>query len=314
MKTNSLARALAAVCIVTLSATFASGARSPLAMQDKAAQSVKKGDELYKAGKFKEAIDAYKEALTQDPNNDQAIGYIAYSYNKLGDSDQARQWMKRRVEIPGQSPSRKAQVLTDMTLVAWDMAHMEISVRKAAGSFKPADAATARKLLIEAEDSGQKAVAIAPRSAKAFNLLNLIYRASESLETEPAVRAELTAKADEALRKSVQIFEALQQPSTELWFVPTISTIAGTDLGQAVHFGQPTKKNSPDALKDVKDGSVVVEVLVGRDGKVRFPRILSGQGKLAEAAVAAAKLWEFEPTTFEGHAVQVIETISLPVK
>jgi len=314
LKTNSLARALAAFCIVILSASFASGARSPLAGQDKAAESVKKGDELYKAGKFKEAIDAYKEALTQDPNNDQAIGYIAYSYNKLGDSDQARQWMKRRVEIPGQSPSRKAQVLTDMTLVAWDMAHMEISVRKAAGSFKPADAATARKLLIEAEDSGQKAVAIAPRSAKAFNLLNLIYRASESLETEPAVRAELTAKADEALRKSVQIFEALQQPPTELWFVPTISTIAGTDLGQAVHFGQPTKKNSPDALKDVKDGSVVVEVLVGRDGKVRFPRILSGQGKLAEAAVAAAKLWEFEPTTFEGHAVQVIETISLPVK
>jgi hypothetical protein len=222
--------------------------------------------------------------------------------------------MKRRVEIPGQSPSKKAQVLTDMTLVAWDMAHMEISVRKAGGSFKPADAATAKKLLIEAEDSGQKAVAIAPRSAKAFNLLNLIYRASESLETDPTVRAELTAKADEALRKSVQFFEALQQPPTELWFVPTISTIAGTDLGQAVHFGQPTKKNSPDALKDVKDGSVVVEVLVGRDGKVRLPRILSGQGKLAEAAIAAAKLWEFEPTTFEGHAVQVIETISLPAK
>lgn len=315
MKINSLNRVLSVLGIVILAAGLAFAARTNTApRQDKAADSVKKGDELYKAGKFKEAIDAYKEALTHDPNNDQAIGYIAYSYNKLGDSDQARQWMKRRVEIPGQSPSRKAQVLTDMTLVAWDMAHMEISVRKAAGSFKPADAATARKLLIEAEDSGQKAVAIAPRSAKAFNLLNLIYRASESLETEPAVRAELTAKADEALRKSVQIFEALQQPPTEVWFVPTISTIAGTDLGQAVHFGQPTKKNSPDALKDVKDGSVVVEVLVGRDGKVRFPRILSGQGKLAEAAVAAAKLWEFEPTTFEGHAVQVIETISLPVK
>jgi tetratricopeptide (TPR) repeat protein len=314
LKINSLARALAAFSMIILSASLAFGARSPLARQDKAAESVKKGDELYKAGKFKEAIDAYKEALTHDPNNDQAIGYIAYSYNKLGDGDQARQWMKRRVEIPGQTPSKKAQVLTDMTLVAWDMAHMEISVRKAGGSFKPADAAAAKKLLIEAEDSGQKAVAIAPRSAKAFNLLNLIYRASESLETDPTVRAELTAKADEALRKSVQIFEALPQPPTEVWFVPTISTIAGTDLGQTVHFGQPTKKNSPDALKDVKDGSVVVEVLVGRDGKVRFPRILSGQGKLAEAAIAAAKLWEFEPTTFEGHAVQVIETISLPAK
>lgn len=315
MKINSLARAFSALGIVALMAGLVFAARSNNAtLQDKAGDSVKKGDELYKAGKFKEAIEAYKEALTHDPNNDQAIGYIAYSYNKLGDSDQARQWMKRRVEIPGQTPSKKAQVLTDMTLVTWDMAHIAISVRKASGSLSQTDAAAAKKLLGEAEDSAQKAVAIAPRSAKAFNLLNLICRAAESLETDPAVRAELAAKADEALRKSVQFFEAMQPPPTEVWVVPTISAIAGTDLGQAVHFGLPTKKHSPDALKDAKEGSVIVEVVVGRDGKVRFPRVLSGQGKLVEAALAAAKQWEFEPTTFEGHAVQAIETISFPVK
>jgi TonB family protein len=315
LKINSLARALSALGLVALMAGLVFAARSNMApRQDKAAESVKKGDDLYKAGKFKEAIEAYKEALTQDPNNDQAIGYTAYSYNKLGDSEQARQWMKRRVEIPGQTPSRKAQVLTDMTLITWDMAHLMILVRKASGSFTPADAAAARKLLDEATDSAQKAVTIAPRSAKAFNLINLIYRATQSLETESAVRAELAAKADEALRKSVQFFEAIQPPPSEVWVVPTISAIAGTDLGQAVHFGQPTKKHSPDALKDAKEGSVIVEVVVGRDGKVRFPRVLSGQGKLGEAALAAAKQWEFEPTTFEGHAVQALETISFPAK
>ena len=315
MKTNSLTRALRVLGIVALLAGLALGARSNAeARQDKAGEAVNKGDELYKAGKFKEAIEAYKEALSHDPNNDQAIGYIAYSYNRLGESDQARQWMKRRVEIPGQSGSKKAQVLTDMTLITWDMAHLAIATRKAAGKLTPADATAARKLLTEAEDSGQKAVAIAPRSAKAFNLLNLIYRATESLETDATQRAELSAKADVALRKSVQIFEAMQSPPGEVWVVPTISAIAGTDFGQAVHFGQPTKKNSPDALKDAKEGSVVVEVVVGRDGKVRFPRLLSGQSKSGEAALAAAKLWEFEPTTFEGHAVQALETISFPAK
>ena len=106
MKINSLARTLAAFGIVALIAAPVFAARSNTApRQDKAGDAVKKGDDLYKAGKFKEAIEAYKEALTHDPNNDQAIGYIAYSYNRLGESDQARQWMKRRVEIPGQTPS-----------------------------------------------------------------------------------------------------------------------------------------------------------------------------------------------------------------
>jgi len=53
---------------------------------------------------------------------------------------------------------------------------------------------------------------------------------------------------------------------------------------------------------------------VGRDGRVRLPRALTGQGKLGEAALGAAREWEFEPSTFEGRAVQVIETISFPAK
>ena len=286
--------------------------------QGKVDELLKKGNDLYKAGKFKEAIDTYKEVLAQDANNDQAIGYIAYSYNRLHDSAQARQWMKRRAEIPGQSPSTKAQVLTDMTLLYWDEAHLEIAARLASGdkSLKPEEPAGAKKLLAEGIDSAQKAVTIAPRSAKAYNLLNLLYRASAATEAEPGARADRLSKADAALRKSVEIFEAnvQQQHSNDIWTVPTISTIAGNDLGQGVHFGAATKKASADTLKDAKEGSAVVEVVVGRDGKVRLPRAVAGQGKLGEAAVSAARQWEFEPSTFEGHAVQVIETISFPAK
>lgn len=278
---------------------------------------LKKGDDLYKANKFKEAIDVYKEALGLDPNNDQAVAYTAYSYNKLRDSEQARQWMKRRVEIPGQTASRKAQALTDMTLLYWDEAHMDIASRLAAVSkkVKPEDVAPAKKLLAAGIEAGQKAVAIAPRSVKGFNLLNLLYRASAAAEPDATTRRDLITKADDALRKSLEIFEANpQQPSADLWVVPTLSAINGTDLGRAVHFGPATKKASPDSLKGAKEGSAVVEVVVGRDGKVRLPRVLAGAGKLGDGAVGAAREWEFEPSTFEGHAVQVIETISFPAK
>lgn len=318
MKQITFAGALLALATTLIITTLSPGA---LAQQTpahgKLNDLLKKGDDLYKAAKFKEAIEAYKEALVQDPNSDHAVSYIGYSYNKLRDNEQARVWMKKVLEIPGQSPSRRAQVLTDITLLYWDEAHMDIASRFASGgkNSKPEDILIARKLLSEGIDSGQKAVAIAPRSVKAFNLLNLLYRASAATETDSAARAELLTKADEALRKSVGFFEAMpQQPSNDLWQVPTLSAINGTDLGQGVHFGSATKKPSPDALKDAKEGAAVVEVVVGRDGKVRLPRMLAGTGKLGDAALAAARQWEFEPSTFEGHTVQVIETISFPAK
>jgi tetratricopeptide (TPR) repeat protein len=307
-----------AITVIITSFLIAAPAQQPQpADQGKVNESLKKGDDLYKAGKFKEAIEAYKEALNQDPNNDQAVGYIGYSYNKLHDTEQARVWMKRRVDLPGQSPSKKAQVLTDITLLYWDEAHVDIASRLAGGSknLKPEDVAAVKKLLVEGIDSSSKAVAIAPRSVKGFNLMNLLYRASAAIETDPAVKSDMTAKADEALRKAIQFYEAIpQQPSADLWVVPTLSAINGTEIGQAAHFGAPTKKPSPDVLKDAREGSVIVEVVVGRDGKVRLQRVLSGQGKPGDVALGSARQWEFQPSTFEGHTVQVIETISFPAK
>ena len=310
----------AVLCLMTalITTSFSQGATTQQSQANsKLGDLLKKGDDLYKASKFKDAIEAYREALAQDPSNDQAISYIGYSYNKLHDNEQSRIWMKKRLELPGQTPSRKAQILTDITLLYWDEAHMDIAGRVAAGgkTLKPEDTLPARKLLADGIESGQKAVAIAPRSVKAFNLLNLLYRESAANEADSATRDQLLTRADEALRKSVEFFEAVpQQPSNDIWVVPTLSVINGTGMGQGVRFGVATKKTSSDALKDVKEGAAVIEVVVGRDGKVRLPRLLVGQGKLGDAALAAARQWEFEPTTFEGHTVQVIETISFPVK
>lgn len=306
-----------AMTVIISSFSFTANARQTQPADKKMNDSLKKGDDLYKAGKFKEAIEAYKEALKQDPNNDQAVGYIGYSYNKLRDTEQARVWMKRRVDLPEQSPSKKAQVLTDITLLYWDEAHIDIATRLAGGNknLKAEDVAGVRKLLVEGIDSAVKAVAIAPRSVKGFNLLNLLYRANAAIETDPAVKTDLVAKADEALRKAIQFYEAVpQQPSADLWVVPTLSAINGTDLGQAAHFGAPTKRPSPDVLKNAREGSVIVEVVVGRDGKVRLQRVLTGQGKPGDVALGSAQQWEFQASTFEGHAVQVIETISFPAR
>lgn len=275
-------------------------------------ESLKKGDDLYKAGKYQDAIAAYKETLGRDPNNDQAIGNTAFAYHHLGDEANALQWMKRRVEIPGQSPSKKAQTLTDITIICWQTAHFAIASRLASGS-SPQDSAAA-KLISEGIDSAQKAVAIAPKFVRAFNGLNLLYRASAAAESDAGKQKEWLGKADEALRQSILLFEAGKQQQADFLAIPTISVILGADKGAGVQLGQATKSPTPGVLKDSKGGALAVEVFVGLDGKIRQQRVIAGEGKPAEAALAAVKQWEFGPSTFEGHPVQVIKTISFSAK
>ena len=93
MKKISLAAALSALAIAAIISSSSLAARAqqtPPATNQKLDEVIKKGDDLYKGNKFKEAIEAYKEALSLDPNNDQAVAYIGYSYNKLRENEQAR--------------------------------------------------------------------------------------------------------------------------------------------------------------------------------------------------------------------------------
>ncbi|MEO0094554.1 MAG: TonB family protein [candidate division WOR-3 bacterium] len=69
---------------------------------------------------------------------------------------------------------------------------------------------------------------------------------------------------------------------------------------------EPIKKvlpKYPDAARAIgATGKVVVEVIVGTDGKVKSATIFSSFGNPAceEAAIAAAKQWEFKPATKDG--------------
>ena len=299
--------------VITLAFGTASG--RPQAPNKDTEAAIKKGDDLFKAGKYQDAIQAYKEALDRDPNNDHVMEYTVLSYNRMGDREQARSWMKRRLDIPGQTPSIKARVLTDLALLYWDEARADF-LRSSAGAekAKAEDVAKIQKLVADGTDSAQKAVAIAPKSAKAFNLLNLLNRVQAELEQDGSKQKDSIARADEALRHSIEFYEASvqQQQAHDMFSVPTVSVPAGQGA-EGLKLGQ-AKKLGLGNVRGTGGSTVAVEVLVGVDGKVLYPRVVSAPAKTGDAAIAAAKQWEFEPSTFEGHAVQVIEMISFPVK
>jgi periplasmic protein TonB len=51
--------------------------------------------------------------------------------------------------------------------------------------------------------------------------------------------------------------------------------------------------------------------VIGKDGRVRKLRTLSGDPMLAAAATKAAKKWRYEPTRLNGQPVEVVTEIDV---
>ncbi len=78
---------------------------------------------------------------------------------------------------------------------------------------------------------------------------------------------------------------------------------------------QPVEPVYPDAAKASRQrGSVVLQVLIGRDGAVQDAKFLQGSLVFARAAIDAVRQWQFKPYTLNGHAVSVQSTITLNFK
>jgi TonB family protein len=78
---------------------------------------------------------------------------------------------------------------------------------------------------------------------------------------------------------------------------------------------QPVDPVYPDAAKaGGQHGSVVLQVLIGRDGTVQDAKFLQGSLVFARAAIDAVKQWRFKPYTMNGRAVSVQSTITLSFK
>jgi protein TonB len=59
------------------------------------------------------------------------------------------------------------------------------------------------------------------------------------------------------------------------------------------------------------EGDVLIEAIIGPDGRVREARLLRSISLLDEAAVDAVRAWEYSPTLLNGQPVPVIVTVTV---
>jgi protein TonB len=58
-------------------------------------------------------------------------------------------------------------------------------------------------------------------------------------------------------------------------------------------------------------GTVILETVIGEDGRVRNLRVLRPVPLLDEAAVNAVRQWQFTPTLLNGEPVPVVMTVTV---
>jgi len=102
---------------------------------------------------------------------------------------------------------------------------------------------------------------------------------------------------------------------------PPAWTRDGVTIGSPLRIGGDVKP--PIKLKDVKavypamaqsakvEGIVILETVIGVDGRVDQLRVLRSIPLLDQAALDAVKEWEFEPSTLNGTPVPVIATVTV---
>lgn len=70
----------------------------------------------------------------------------------------------------------------------------------------------------------------------------------------------------------------------------------------------------PAALQARLQGTVILECLIGEDGRVARVKVLRGVPLLDDAATEAVRQWEYEPTLLNGVPVPVIMTVTVNFK
>ena len=115
-----------------------------------------------------------------------------------------------------------------------------------------------------------------------------------------------------------QIASSTPDASGAMPIEAAMSSIEPVNLPESAAWGllaRPVDPVYPDSAKaSGQKGSVVLQVLIGRDGAVQDAKFLQGSLVFARAAIDAVKQWRFKPYSMNGRAVSVQSVITLNFK
>ena len=236
---------------------------------------------------------AFVELSKTYPKNPKAFLHLAGYYNRRGDFDKTIVALTKRVQLEPSNPEGPYTLAT----YYWDKAYRDTTL----------DTATKRDLIAKGLEQADRAIQLKPDYLEGLTYKNLLLRLQATTETDEGVKQELIAEADKLRDQAIKLKQA-----REAWdAVPANAVRVGGGIAPPTKIRNVAPVYPPDALAARVAGVVIIEAVVGEDGKVRAARVLRSIPMLDPAALEAVKQWEFTPTLLNGAAVPVVMTATV---
>jgi protein TonB len=95
--------------------------------------------------------------------------------------------------------------------------------------------------------------------------------------------------------------------------MPAIEPVAVSELTERALLADQPPINYPDSAKG-QQGTVILQVLIGRDGVVQDAKFVQGSLAFAHTAIDGVRKWKFKPYTMNGRPVSVQTTLTIKFK
>ncbi len=95
--------------------------------------------------------------------------------------------------------------------------------------------------------------------------------------------------------------------------MPAIEPVEVTELAERGLIIEQPRLDYPASAAG-KEGTVVLQVLIGRDGTVQDARFMQGSLAFARSAIEGVRQWKFKPYTMNGRPVSVRTLLTIKFK
>jgi TonB family protein len=139
----------------------------------------------------------------------------------------------------------------------------------------------------------------------------------DQAQIELQLAQQLKQLQEQQAKQAEQLAREANSTTTWFWTWPELLTgVTSVDPDeQQKRIVYSVRPAYPDVLREGGlEGTVRLRVVIGPDGTVRSLRVLSGNPRLAEAALSAVKQWRYQPTLVDNKPVSVATTVSIQFK
>jgi TonB family protein len=214
-------------------------------------------------------------------------------------------------QAPAAQVQENAQAGTGATAAAPAVSAPTVTVPAAGGSATPGTAAGAAAAAEQLRSDAQAAASSPPLTAPGLAPPQPpIGQLPHSVSTPPATNSAIPQSLKSDIASMTPEASGTKSPEAAL---PSIEPVA---IPEATARELLTDQPAPAYPASAKgqQGTVVLQVQIGRDGTVQNAKFLQGSLAFARAAIDAAKQWKFKPYLMNGRPVSVETQLTISFK